>query len=232
MSFVVYIREIIYGGIDGIITTFAIVSGFSGASFATDTTGTFSIFLVLLFGFANLFADGVSMGLGNFLSLRSAKKLYTVREREERELLRNSREETVAITLEVLEERGFSSEDARSLVSLFKHNEAYWVDFLMRYKLDMQSQTHERPGIRGTATFFAFILFGAIPIIPFILLSSPEQAFSYSVLGFTIALMTLGFIRGYLTKENIALAIVEVTFVGAIAGSIAFFIGSLFGGFA
>jgi len=66
-----YFREIIYGGIDGIITTFAVVAGFSGAALSSDTTTQLSFLVVLLFGLANLFADGVSMGLGSFLSVRS-----------------------------------------------------------------------------------------------------------------------------------------------------------------
>ena len=70
-----YIKEFVYGGNDGIVTTFAVVSGFSGANIGEHTLN-FSIASVLLFGFANLFADGAAMGLGNFLSINSAKRLY------------------------------------------------------------------------------------------------------------------------------------------------------------
>ncbi|SVD33554.1 uncharacterized protein METZ01_LOCUS386408, partial [marine metagenome] len=74
-AFATYIKEIVYGGTDGIITTFAVVSGFSGANLGNQALN-FSILTVLIFGLANLIADGASMGLGNFLSLRSEKKVY------------------------------------------------------------------------------------------------------------------------------------------------------------
>jgi VIT1/CCC1 family predicted Fe2+/Mn2+ transporter len=69
-----YLKEIVYGGIDGIITTFAVVAGFSGAQ--TGPEGTIPMFVVLLFGFANLFGDASSMGLGNFLSVRADQDVY------------------------------------------------------------------------------------------------------------------------------------------------------------
>ena len=48
-----YIGEFVYGGIDGSVTTFAVVAGSTGASLDTS--------VVLILGFANLIADGFSM---------------------------------------------------------------------------------------------------------------------------------------------------------------------------
>jgi len=58
-----YLRDLIYGANDGIITTFAVVAGVTG--------GALSSRAVLVVGLANLFADGLSMGVGNYLSIRS-----------------------------------------------------------------------------------------------------------------------------------------------------------------
>ena len=58
-----YIRELIYGANDGIVTTFAVVAGVSG--------GGLPLRVVLIIGAANLFADGLSMAAGNFLSIRA-----------------------------------------------------------------------------------------------------------------------------------------------------------------
>lgn len=58
-----YVRELIYGANDGIITTFAVVAGVAG--------GGLSLRVVLIIGAANLFADGLSMAAGNYLSIRS-----------------------------------------------------------------------------------------------------------------------------------------------------------------
>ena len=58
-----YIRDMVYGANDGIITTFAVVAGVTGGSLSPRA--------VLIVGAANLFADGLSMGVGNYLSIRS-----------------------------------------------------------------------------------------------------------------------------------------------------------------
>lgn len=57
-----YIKSIAYGGMDGIITTFAIVAGVAGASLSAS--------IVLILGFANLIADGISMAAGDYLSTK------------------------------------------------------------------------------------------------------------------------------------------------------------------
>ena len=63
-----YLSEFVYGGIDGIITTFAVVAGSIGAGLSSA--------VVLILGFANLFADGFSMAVSNYLSKKSIKELY------------------------------------------------------------------------------------------------------------------------------------------------------------
>ena len=58
-----YVAEVVYGANDGIVTTFAVVAGVAGAALSPS--------IVLILGAANLFADGFSMGMSNFLSRRS-----------------------------------------------------------------------------------------------------------------------------------------------------------------
>ena len=75
--FSLYLKQIVYGGIDGIVTTFAVTAGFTGASFVSgDMSISMPISIVLIFGIANLFADGVSMGIGEFISSRAEKNNY------------------------------------------------------------------------------------------------------------------------------------------------------------
>lgn len=58
-----YIRDLVYGANDGIITTFAVVAGVAGGSLSQTA--------VLIVGAANLAADGLSMGVGNFVAIRA-----------------------------------------------------------------------------------------------------------------------------------------------------------------
>ena len=72
-----YIRELIYGANDGIITTFAVVAGVAG--------GGLSLRVVLIIGSANLLADGLSMAAGNYLSIRSHESVLEAQELPEEE---------------------------------------------------------------------------------------------------------------------------------------------------
>lgn len=58
-----YLREFVYGGIDGAITTFAVVAGATGAGFSAA--------VVIVLGVANLIADGLSMSVGSYLSSKA-----------------------------------------------------------------------------------------------------------------------------------------------------------------
>jgi VIT1/CCC1 family predicted Fe2+/Mn2+ transporter len=72
-----YVRELIYGANDGLITTFAVVAGVAG--------GGLPLRVVLIMGAANLFADGVSMAAGNYLSIRSHEAVLEAQELPEEE---------------------------------------------------------------------------------------------------------------------------------------------------
>lgn len=72
-----YIRELIYGANDGIITTFAVVAGVAG--------GGLSLPVVLIIGAANLFADGLSMAAGNYLSIRAYESVLETQNLPEEE---------------------------------------------------------------------------------------------------------------------------------------------------
>lgn len=223
--FSIYLKEIVYGGTDGIITTFAVVAGFSGAGGSV----TIPLISVVLFGLANLFADGVSMGLGNFLSLRSNKDLYkTEKEKESHEIVHNGPMEQAETEL-ILKHKGFTQAHAKELTKLYMTNPSYWTEFMMREELDMANPEEQNPFYTGLATFISFVVFGSIPLIPYITnQAQTNQLFSLSILFTVIALMTLGYLRFRVTKESLVRSVGEVVILGSSAASIAYFVGTFF----
>lgn len=225
-----HLKEVIYGAVDGIITTFAIVAGFSGAALLNETTTQLSFMMVLLFGLANLFADGVSMGLGNFLAVRSEQSLYThIRNKEKAEVQHNTAfesEETKAI----LVAQGFSETDAHTLTEIYKKNNKYWVDFMMNHELKIPDPRGENPAVTGLATFAAFVVFGSIPLIPFVLMSSahPQIVFWFSTGGAFVALVLLGILKWRIVGQSLFKAVGEIVLVGSVAATVAFFVGTFF----
>jgi len=72
-----YIRDVVYGANDGLITTFAVVAGVLGGGLSPRT--------MLIIGAANLVADGLSMGVGNYLSIRAHEGALAAQNRPEEE---------------------------------------------------------------------------------------------------------------------------------------------------
>ncbi|MEZ4200624.1 MAG: VIT1/CCC1 transporter family protein [Candidatus Paceibacterota bacterium] len=225
-----YFKEVIYGGIDGIVTTFAVVAGFAGAALSNETTTQLSFLVVLLFGLANLFADAASMGLGNFLSVRSEQDLYrAARRREERKITADPDGEH-ADTVALMIEKGFSQTDAETLAGIYRTNDEYWLDFMMTHKQEMSDPRGENPVFTGLATFLSFMVFGAIPLLPFILMEEgdPSAAFMLSILGTFVALVLLGLLKWRVVGSRFAASLFEVVAVGGTAAILAYFVGTFF----
>jgi VIT1/CCC1 family predicted Fe2+/Mn2+ transporter len=222
-----YLKEIIYGGNDGIVTTFAVVAGFTGAQ-SSISGSPFPLLTVLLFGSANLFADGLSMGLGNFISLRSEKDLYQSEKKQELSDIANQPGVEKTRTIGLLQERGFNKKQATELTNLYSQNRDYWAEFMMKYELEIPDPQNENPYLTAFATFFSFIFFGFIPLVPYVFLRGADNLFFISSLFTLGALILLGLLRWKVTKDPLTRALGEIVVVGSIAAVMAYFVGTFF----
>lgn len=224
-TFTVYLKEIVYGGNDGIITTFAVVAGFAGAQ--SHIVTQLPILIVLLFGFANLSADGVSMALGNFLSIRSEQDVYrTEKEKEEYEIVHGTEMERLE-SVEILQKKGFSKKQAESLIAIYMTNTPYWVDFMMNQELELPNPERNNPLLMSLATFFSFITFGFIPLIPYVFFRG-SSLFFMSSCATAIALILLGVVRWKAGKQGFIRSVGEILLLGGVAATVAYFVGTLF----
>lgn len=156
-----YIKSFVYGGLDGTITTFAVVAGVAGASLSSN--------VILILGFANLIADGIAMAFGDFLSTKAEQQYHaSERQREEWEL-ENYPEGEKQELVEIYEEKGLSSEDATTLVEILEKHPAVMVDTMMVVELGILEE-NESPLKNGLVTFTAFVLFGFVPLLIFVLM--------------------------------------------------------------
>jgi VIT1/CCC1 family predicted Fe2+/Mn2+ transporter len=225
-AFSTYLKEFIYGGNDGIVTTFAVVAGFSGANLGEHALN-FSIVTVLLFGLANLFADGAAMGLGNYLSLRSEKKLYANFYAKEYAETQKSFNFEYDETVLLFQENGFSEEDAKSLTQIVSKNTDFWVKFMVQHECNM-NEPDDNPFYCGLATFGSFVFFGIIPLIPYFFTINTQSTFIYSSFFTAGALSLLGIFRAYTTKDSYIIAIGETLLIGGTAATLAYVVGALF----
>ncbi|WP_306116370.1 MULTISPECIES: VIT1/CCC1 transporter family protein [unclassified Roseovarius] len=223
-----YLKQIVYGGNDGIVTTFAIVAGFAGA--AADGVAQIGGLAVLVFGLANLFADAVSMGLGEFLSLRSQHDLYRARrESELQEIRRNPQQEQMEL-FEILRQRGLPAGEADTTAAILARHPEMMADLMMTYEFGMQDPDEESPALNGLFTFGAFVIFGAVPLVPYFIYEPTGQTFTMSLATTFSALVALGLLRWNATGEKLLRSVGETVLVGTVCALVAYLVGWIVGG--
>lgn len=226
-AFSVYLREIVYGGNDGIVTTFAVVAGFAGAQ-QDPMSSAVPMISVLLFGLANLFADGLSMSLGSFLSLRADRDVYRSEQAKEQHEIAYQPQKELEETVALLQRKKFSTKDAQTIAALYAKNPTYWTEFMMRDELEMPNPEKENALLVAVSTFGAFTLFGAIPLLPYIFRLPAAQVFHVSIACTIGALLLLGILRSAVTKQQPVRGIVETLLVGGASAIVAYAVGSFF----
>ncbi len=223
-----YLKQIVYGGNDGIVTTFAIVAGFAGA----QAEGLVQIggLAVVVFGLANLFVDAVSMGLGEFLSARSQHQMYRRRRSERLEMIQRDQSGATARLADHFGKRGLPPSEAQQAAEAMSKHAPMMADMLLSQENAGAAPESENPALNGLVTFAAFVVFGLLPILPYLFRTADEASFRLSLSLTLLALALLGVLRGWATRESYGRAVTETLGVGSICAAVAFFVGWLVGG--
>ena len=209
-----FIHDIVFGAHDGIVTTFAVVAGTVGADLPVS--------VIIILGVANLLADGVSMGAGSFLSLRSEKDEYERILKEELYEIDKMPELEREEVREAYEAKGFTGSDLDRAVDILTRDREIWAKTMMHEEHGMTGETTARPLLHGFATFLGFLIFGAIPLAPYVFGFGGGHQFLTAILSTAAALLIVGITRSMVTRERIVHGILEVLAVGTIATAVAY----------
>jgi len=225
-----YLRQLVYGGNDGIVTTFATVAGFAGFA-GTEADGVAQIggVAVLVFGLANLFADGVSMGLGEYLSGHSEDELHARRRQAELAAITQDPEGESRATAGMLAARGLPAADAARIAEILRPHPGMMADLRMAYA-GMFTGDGDNPAVNGGFTFLSFLAFGFVPLIPYVLMEPTQTTFYWSLAATFTSLFALGLLRWRATEERFARSVGETMTVGAVCAAVAFLVGRMVGG--
>ncbi len=221
-----YIGDMVYGGLDGIITTFAVVSGVVGANLGAS--------IILILGLANLLADGFSMATGAYLSAKSEQEYYEREwEREKWEVEHFPEGERVEL-FEIYRSRGYSDDDAAKLVEIHSKDPELWTRAMMIDELGLL-EDDKSPAMSGLATLGAFVIAGAVPLLVYLLgLFLPIPAALHFPMSFALsalALFGLGAAKVIVTGMSPVRSGIEMLVVGGLAGVVAYGVGALLRGF-
>lgn len=217
-----YIQDVVYGGNDGIVTTFAVVAGTMGADLPH--------YVVVILGLANLIADGTSMGTGSFLSTKSEMDNYKRLRKEELNEIKTDPELEKEEIRYFYEKKGFQGQDLERVTQVITSNDDVWADTMMLEEHGLTEDSASQPLLHGMITFASFIAFGVIPLLPYLLGISKDARFDVAIWSTFASLALLGFTRSWVTKERLLRGPIEIIVIGAIGAFVAYGIGNLLEG--
>lgn len=211
-----YIGDIVYGATDGIITTFAVVAGATGAALSSG--------VIVILGLANLVADGISMGASSFLSNKSEKDFYQSQKKRESWKIENFPEIEKEEVRKILQKWGVTEERIEPALQDIVKDKNKWVDFILKEKLDLH-ESYTRPINHGLTTFLSFVIAGFLPLMPYFIGAPLEMQFEVAIISTFLSLFWVGAWRSLITDIFWLKSGLEMVLIGGIAAFMAFFVG-------
>ena len=220
-----YLKDFIYGAIDGTVTTFAVVAGVAGADLAAGIT--------IVLGFANLIADGFSMAVSNLLATRADQQMRDrarlIEESHIKVVPEGEREEI----RQILAKKGFTGKDLERGVDVITSDVNRWVDMMMQDELGLPLEGPS-PWRAAATTFIAFVVVGVVPLLTFVIQMTVPAAkfstFAWSIVLTCVTFFAIGAIKSRFTETSKWYGGMETLLVGGIAAALAYVVGVLLRG--
>lgn len=217
-----YIKSIVFGGLDGIITTFAVVAGAAGGGLSVD--------VILILGFSSVFADAVSMGVGDALSTKAENEYILAEKRREEWELENYPEGEIEEMIDLYESKGLPRKDAETVIKIMAQHKDFFVNVMMAEELELQvPDEDDNPWVEGAVTFASFVFFGTIPLLAYAVFYSVElydsERFVVACCLTGVCLFSLGVTKSRFTDQKWYSAGSEIFLLGSAVAALAYFIG-------
>lgn len=223
-----YMGELVYGGIDGSVTTFAVVSAAAGAGLSTA--------VVLILGLANLIADGFAMSVGAYLSKQTERDNYRKhREIEAWEVDHLPEKEREEIR-EIYARKGFEGDLLDKVVDTITADKERWIDVMMKEELEMVEDTRS-PLASAAATFASFVVVGTVPLLAFVVhafwnpsglhLAAPLTLFWIAAAMTSVGFVMIGWMKTRVTNVTPWRGMLETLVLGSAAATLSFAAGFL-----
>ncbi len=215
------LRAGVLGANDGLVSNLSLVMGVAGAAFSSQA--------VLIAGIAGLLAGALSMALGEWVSVRSAREMYENQMHiEATELAEVPQEEEEELSL-IYQAKGMAAEDARRLAKHLLENPETALDTLAREELGIDpEEMGGSPWEAAIASFLLFVSGAIIPVLPFVFASGFAAVFTSAALS-ALALFCIGAVITLLTGRGVLMSGLRQSCFGLAAAGITFGIGRLVG---
>lgn len=211
-----YLRDWVYGGIDGAVTTFAMVAGATGA--ALDDR------VIVILGFANLVADGFSMAAANYSGTRAEEQDYRRLEAVEYRHIDADPEGERNEVREIYRRKGFEGADLEQVVKVLTGTRRRWIDTMLAEEYGLAGLPRS-PLKAAAVTWIAFALCGLMPLLPFLL--PVPYATSLSLGVTTLVFLVIGAVKSVWSSKSALASAAETALIGTTAAAVAYGVGAL-----
>jgi VIT1/CCC1 family predicted Fe2+/Mn2+ transporter len=215
-----YMRDIILGVNDGLVSTFLLVSGVVGGGLTSAQ--------VLLTGVAGAIAGMISMGTGEYLATKSQDEVFAAEMELEARHLAEHRDYERAELRHIFAEMGIEGDDLDTLVDIIDSNDDAMMSVMAGLEFGIVETERRSPWLAAFVSAGLFLL-GALPsIVPFAIFDEPGTALAVAGVGAGIGLFLVGAIKTLHTRMNPIVSGSENLAVGLLGGVLAFLVGRLF----
>lgn len=211
------ISDAVLGGIDGCVTTFAVVSGVVGAGLPPS--------VALVLGFANLIADGFSMAVSNYESIKTDREFIQKIRDTEKEHIDNIPSGEREELRQIFNNKGFSGPVLEKIVDTISADKHLWIETMLTEEHGVQ-KTSRNPVRAASATFASFVIIGSMPLIPF-LVTGLEKNTQFFISASLAALMffAIGAMKSVMLSKSAIRSGMGTLLTGGTAAGLAFFAG-------
>lgn len=214
------IREVIYGSTDGLVTSLGFVIGVFGA--LADTR------IILIAGIAEACAGALSMGFSAFISSKSQTEFFLAEIARERREIQEMPDRERDEVRKIFQAKGFQGQELEMVVNRITADPKVWLRCMMEEELGLIVTSFDVPWVVGLVTASSYLVFAFLPILPYAM-TSPQQAFFWSVGSSILILFGLGAGKTFLTRGSPLKSGLEMMAIGGIAALVGYGIGRLAG---
>jgi VIT1/CCC1 family predicted Fe2+/Mn2+ transporter len=213
------IGDAVLGGIDGCVTTLAVVAGATGAGFSST--------IALVLGLANLIADGFSMAVSNFEAIKARADYVDSLRREEQEHIRRTPDGEREEIRQIFARKGFSGATLETIVETISKDQPQWINTMLLEEHQVQPEGGS-PLRSACATFAAFVAIGSVPLLPFLLTTgSDEPVFALSAGLGALMFFSIGSVKSLFVAKPWLRSGIDTLLAGGMAALLAWLTGYL-----
>jgi VIT1/CCC1 family predicted Fe2+/Mn2+ transporter len=215
------VRDLVIGTADGLTLPFALAAALSGAIAANPP--------IVTVGLAAIATGCVAMGLGGYLAARGDAEHYAAERRREEEESRTWPDREKWEVAAILHRYGVRGEVLQQAVEAIAADRKKWVDFMMRFELELDEPDPNRAASSAATIGVAHAIGGLIPLLPYMLFSTTAPALLVSSLLTGAALLGFGWLKARATGLPPMRGAAQSLATGAAAAIAAYLAVSIFG---